>query len=66
MKLKINGNETDVTDSLTVTGLLQELKIEPARVAVEVNMVIIKKVNYEECLLKEGDAVEIVNFVGGG
>ncbi len=66
MKLIINGSETDVTDSLTVSGLLEELKIEPGRVAVEVNMSIIKKVNYEECSLKEGDTVEIVNFVGGG
>ncbi len=66
MKLKINGNETDVKDGLSVSGLLDELKIEPGRVAVEVNMVIIKKVNYEESFLKEDDVVEIVNFVGGG
>ncbi len=66
MKLKINGSEADVTDDLTVSGLLEELKIEPGRVAVEVNMIIIKKANYQECFLSEGDIVEIVNFVGGG
>lgn len=66
MKLTINGSETDVTESLTVSGLLEELKIEPARVAVEVNLNIIKKANYQELFLKEGDTLEIVNFVGGG
>ncbi len=66
MKLIINGNETDFKDNLTVTGLLASLQIEPARVAVEVNLNIIKKCDYEKQTLKDGDAVEIVNFVGGG
>jgi sulfur carrier protein len=35
-------------------------------VAVEVNLSIVKKVNYKEHILKDGDSVEIVNFVGGG
>ncbi len=66
MKLIINGNEKDVQNDLTVTGLLEKLDIEPARVAVEVNLNIIKKMHYGDHLLKEGDSVEIVNFVGGG
>ena len=66
MKLTINGNETGYENNLTVSGLLKVLDIEPARVAVEVNMNIVKKVNYEEHLLKDGDSIEIVNFVGGG
>ncbi len=66
MKLIVNGNSTEVKDGLTVDGLLNELDIEPARVAIEVNMNIIKKVNYQEHLLADGDSVEIVNFVGGG
>lgn len=66
MKLMINGNETELQDGLTVTGLLQSLRIDPGRVAVEVNMTIIKKCDLESHLLKDGDTVEIVNFVGGG
>jgi thiamine biosynthesis protein ThiS len=66
MKLIINGNETDLKDCLNVTGLLSSLQIEPARVAVEVNLNIIKKCDYEKQELKDGDTVEIVNFVGGG
>jgi sulfur carrier protein len=66
MKLKINGTETEIQDSLTVSGLLETLQIEPGRVAVEVNMQIIKKCDFQGQILKDGDSLEIVNFVGGG
>ena len=66
MKLKINGTDSEIQDSLTVSGLLEALRIEPARVAVEVNMQIIKKCTFQDYVLKDGDSVEVVNFVGGG
>ncbi|MDO8281864.1 MAG: sulfur carrier protein ThiS [Thermodesulfovibrionia bacterium] len=66
MKLKINGIESEVDESITIFSLLENLNIEPARVAVEVNLKIIKRCNFNDHYLKEGDAVEIVNFVGGG
>jgi sulfur carrier protein len=66
MKLKINGTETEIQDSLTVSGLLETLQIEPGRVAVEVNMQIIKKCDFQGQILKDGDSLEIVNCGGGG
>lgn len=66
MKLRLNGDSAEFQDALTVDGLLKGLKIEPGRVAVEVNLAIVKKQDYETVKLKEGDSVEIVNFVGGG
>jgi sulfur carrier protein len=45
---------------------LKELGINPDQVAVEVNLSIIKKADYSAYTLKEGDAVEVINFVGGG
>ncbi|MBI4683106.1 MAG: sulfur carrier protein ThiS [Nitrospirae bacterium] len=66
MKLILNGTETELKDGLTVTGLLETLKIDPGRVAVEVNLKIVKKCDYENHALNNMDAVEIVNFVGGG
>ena len=65
MRLIINGDTID-SNAGTVRELLDELKIEPGRVAVEVNLVIVKKAEYESYRLKDGDKVEIVNFVGGG
>lgn len=66
MTLVINGENREIRDGLTVAGLLESFGIEPVRVAVEVNLNIIKKAEYSEHILKDGDAVEIVNFVGGG
>jgi thiamine biosynthesis protein ThiS len=66
MTLTINGEKREIEDGLTVSGLLENLKIEPARVAVEVNLNIIKKADYQNQLLNDGDSVEVVSFVGGG
>jgi sulfur carrier protein len=65
MKISINGEERE-TDKATVASLLDELGILPGRVAVEVNLKIIRKADYASQAIKEGDSVEIVNFVGGG
>lgn len=65
MKLMINGKESD-TKASSVRGLLDELNILSERVAVEVNHSVIKKTEHASFRLKDGDAVEIVNFVGGG
>jgi sulfur carrier protein len=66
MKLTVNGTVSEMQDGITVAKLLNALQVEPARVAVEVNLEIIKKPDYTKQLLKDGDSVEIVNFVGGG
>jgi thiamine biosynthesis protein ThiS len=66
MRLTLNGNISEFQNVTTVADLLQNLQIESLRVAVEVNLAIIKKRDYEKHLLKDGDSVEIVNFVGGG
>ena len=65
MRLIINGDNID-SNAGTVRELLDELKIVSGRVAVEVNLSIIKKAEYESCRLKDGDRIEVVNFVGGG
>jgi sulfur carrier protein len=56
----------DAANAATISELLKELKIEPGRVAVEVNLRIVKKVDYPTFRLNDGDKIEIVNFVGGG
>lgn len=66
MKLILNGDNFETLNAGTVRELLDELKIMPGRVAVEVNLEIVRKTEYENYKLSEGDKVEIVNFVGGG
>jgi thiamine biosynthesis protein ThiS len=66
MRLKINGEDRDNISAQTVQELLAELNITVGRVAVEVNLVIVRRTEYEQFSLNDGDVVEIVNFVGGG
>lgn len=65
MNIKINGEDRQ-TSKQTLAGLLEELNILRERVAVEVNLKIIKKADYDRHQINEGDVIEIVNFVGGG
>jgi sulfur carrier protein len=65
MKIKVNGEEMD-TAAETLEGLIGECRLEPQKVAVEVNLSIVRKTEYGTFRLKEGDVVEIVSFVGGG
>jgi len=66
MRITVNGELFDAQKSETLADLLKELGMRPERLAVEINMSIVKKADYAICLLKEGDSIEIVNFVGGG
>ncbi|MBA4372439.1 MAG: thiamine biosynthesis protein ThiS [Thermodesulfovibrio sp.] len=66
MKLTINGETVENIKAQTVSELLAELNIVQGRVAVEVNLSVIKRAEHEAFQLKDGDVVEIVNFVGGG
>ena len=65
MRLKVNGEEY-ITERDTLGQLLKELEIVPERVAVEVNLMVIKRKDFENHRLKDSDSVEIVYFVGGG
>ncbi|MBF0517714.1 MAG: sulfur carrier protein ThiS [Nitrospirae bacterium] len=66
MKILLNGEDYDTKAASTVSELLAALDINPLRVAVELNLVIVKKVHYDSTPIYDGDTVEVVNFVGGG
>jgi sulfur carrier protein len=67
MKLIVNGNDIELNDELTVSGLLiaQEIKI-PEMVSVELNGQILKRSEFESTTLNQGDKVEFLYFMGGG
>ena len=49
-----------------MSELLSQLEIDARRVAVEHNLVVLKRATFDDIVVREGDQVEIVNFVGGG
>jgi len=63
--VKINGEQFDVA-GMTLKEYLETSGHSPYRVAVELNGEIVRKSDFAEVVFKDGDAAEIVNFVGGG
>lgn len=66
MNIVVNGQERAVSPGLTVEGLLRDLGLAGARVAVERNREIVTRALYAGARLDDGDRIEIVQMVGGG
>ena len=66
MQITLNGDAHEIAGPLTVAELLAELSIDARRVAIEHNLVVLKRPTFDTTMVREGDQVEIVNFVGGG
>jgi sulfur carrier protein len=66
MEIRLNGKTREVADGIPVSRLLEELKLQALRVAVQVNTDIIKRERYGEVTLQPGDTVEILTFMSGG
>jgi sulfur carrier protein len=67
MKLQINGEDRDFSDSpLTLAALVEILGMKADRVAVELNRDIVPRDRWAQTTLSEGDRLEVVHFVGGG
>ncbi|HJR58760.1 MAG TPA: sulfur carrier protein ThiS [Vicinamibacterales bacterium] len=66
MTIRLNGEPRDVAGPVSISALLTALAIDPHQVAVEHNLVVIKRDAYASTIVSDGDEVEIVNFVGGG
>ena len=66
IKIQLNGKPNEIQAGLTVSELLLKWKIRPELVTVEVNENILQKLDYETTVLKNGDNVEFVFYMGGG
>ncbi|HYT66934.1 MAG TPA: sulfur carrier protein ThiS [Vicinamibacterales bacterium] len=66
MSITLNGEPRTIEGPATIASLLAQLDIDPRRVAVERNFVVVKQDVYASTPVENGDQIEIVNFVGGG
>ena len=66
MLIQVNGESRGIGEGQTVAALLHELDIRADRVAVELNLEILDRKDFETRSLREGDRVEILSFIGGG
>ena len=65
-KIQLNGDPYEINKGTNLNELLNKLKIQKNKVAIEVNGEIVEKNKYPNLILNKGDQVEIVKFIGGG
>ena len=65
-KIQLNGSAYEIHDGTNLNELLNKLKIQKNKVAIEVNGKIVEKNKYPNLILNKDDKVEIVQFIGGG
>ena len=66
IKIRVNGKLKSIPDNYKISNLVKELKIPLKKVAIELNQEIIDKKKINKIILKKGDKIEIVHFIGGG
>ncbi|MFN0050989.1 MAG: sulfur carrier protein ThiS [Planctomycetales bacterium] len=66
MQIRVNGEPREVEAGITLDRLLAQLQMQPRYLAVERNFEVVPRTRHAECVLQDGDALEIVTLVGGG
>jgi sulfur carrier protein len=64
--IRLNGDPYVIEGDPRLTTLVEALKMKPTRIAAELNRSIIPRAEYSKITLREGDELELINFVGGG
>ncbi|HKR58251.1 MAG TPA: sulfur carrier protein ThiS [Pyrinomonadaceae bacterium] len=66
MWLQLNGERREVAEGLSLSQLIETLKLVPERVAIELNQKVVRRSDWPTVQLNPDDRIEIVHFVGGG
>ena len=65
-QIQLNGMSYEIDNDTNLSELLNRLKIQKNKVAIEVNGEIVEKNKYPNLILRKNDKIEIVHFIGGG
>lgn len=66
MRIVVNGEEREIAEGVTIATLIELLQLPPGRMAVERNREVVPRGRHADTVLREGDRLELVRFVGGG
>lgn len=66
MTIIVNGEARELIDGMTLSSLMSELDIKVKVMAAAINMQVVKKSDWDTMVLRDGDKVELLHFVGGG
>ena len=66
MKIILNGEHIILERAVNISNLLEKYSLDKRKIAVERNLEIVPRSNFEEVFVDEGDNIEIIHFIGGG
>jgi thiamine biosynthesis protein ThiS len=66
LQIQVNGEQQEVKEGLQLLELITDLKLRTDQIAIELNHEVLRRAAWSATILKQGDRVEIVHFVGGG
>ena len=66
IKINLNGKTLFLSKDTSLFKVIKKTKLQPNKIAIELNRKIINKKNMNKIFLKNKDKVEIVHFIGGG
>lgn len=66
IEIQLNGELRETTNGVTLDALLEQFSLPKQRVAVELNRNVVRKQDWAVTVINEGDAIEVIHFVGGG
>ena len=66
MRVYVNGEARELPDPTSLAELITQLDLPAARIAVELNLAVVRRNDWVSTMLKDGDRIEIVHVVGGG
>ena len=66
MHITVNGDSRALINALTISDFLKDLGVDSRKVAVELNLEIVPKSTFGTVMVRDGDRLEIVHFIGGG
>ena len=66
MIIHVNGEKYSFKEPITISELISKLELDSRKIAIEYNLEILPRSLFEKTLIKNGDRIEIVHFIGGG
>ena len=66
MNITLNGEELNFTVNVGLEDLVERLSLPTQRIAIELNGRVIRRIDWPETPISDGDRIEVVHFVGGG
>ena len=66
MRIYVNGEARELSSTLSIAELITQLDLPAPRIAIELNREVVRRNDWGGTMLKDGDRIEIVHFVGGG